>query len=77
MSDPLSSAPQGPVLVCGGAGYIGSHCVATLQARGVDVVVVDDLSNGHREAISAPLVEADLKIAPRSARRSPSTRPAP
>ena len=61
MSDPLSSEPQGPVLVCGGAGYIGSHCVATLQARGVEVVVVDDLSNGHREAISAPLVEADLK----------------
>lgn len=61
MSDPLSSAPQGPVLVCGGAGYIGSHCVATLQARGVEVIVVDDLSNGHREAISAPLVEADLK----------------
>ncbi|MFT6831241.1 MAG: nucleoside-diphosphate-sugar epimerase, partial [Planctomycetota bacterium] len=27
--------PDGPVLVCGGAGYIGSHCTALLQKRGV------------------------------------------
>lgn len=61
MSDLPSQAPDGPVLVCGGAGYIGSHCVAALQARGVKVVVLDDLSTGHREAVTAPLVEADLK----------------
>ena len=61
MTDSPSQAPDGPVLVCGGAGYIGSHCVAALQARGVEVVVLDDLSTGHREAITAPLVEADLK----------------
>ena len=61
MSDLPSQAPDGPVLVCGGAGYIGSHCVAALQARGVEVVVLDDLSTGHREAVTAPLVEADLK----------------
>lgn len=39
------------VLVCGGAGYIGSHMVRTLQRAGVDVVVYDDLSSGHREAV--------------------------
>lgn len=39
------------ILVTGGAGYIGSHCVATLIDRGVDVVVVDDLSKGHKDAL--------------------------
>ena len=39
------------ILVTGGAGYIGSHCVAALLDRGVDVVVVDDLSKGHRAAL--------------------------
>ena len=39
------------VLVTGGAGYIGSHCVAKLIDRGVDVVVVDDLSKGHKASL--------------------------
>jgi UDP-glucose 4-epimerase len=40
------------ILVTGGAGYIGSHtCVALLEA-GYDVVVVDDLSNGSRHAVT-------------------------
>ncbi|WP_105254495.1 UDP-glucose 4-epimerase GalE [Pseudoalteromonas sp. T1lg75] len=40
------------VLVTGGAGYIGSHtCVELLQA-GYELVVVDNLSNSHREALS-------------------------
>ena len=39
------------ILVTGGAGYIGSHCVAALLDRGADVVVVDDLSKGHRQAV--------------------------
>ena len=39
------------VLVTGGAGYIGSHAVMALAAAGYDVVVYDDLSNGHREAV--------------------------
>ena len=39
------------ILITGGAGYIGSHCVAALIDRGVDVVVVDDLSKGHRAAL--------------------------
>ena len=39
------------VLVTGGAGYIGSHMVLALRARGEDVVVVDNLSTGHRWAV--------------------------
>lgn len=39
------------ILVCGGAGYIGSVTTAGLLAQGHDPVVVDDLSRGHREAV--------------------------
>lgn len=39
------------ILVLGGAGYIGSHTVYELVARGEDVVVVDNLETGHIEAV--------------------------
>lgn len=39
------------ILVTGGAGYIGSHCVAALLERGADVVVADNLVKGHRAAL--------------------------
>lgn len=42
------------VLVCGGAGYIGSHAVADLIAKGEEVVVVDNLQTGHKEAVVSP-----------------------
>ena len=57
------------VLVTGGAGYIGSHLVAALIEAGLDVVAVDDLSNGHPEAVrraaslaggSCPLIVGDI-----------------
>jgi UDP-glucose 4-epimerase len=49
------------VLVCGGAGYIGSHMVRHLVADGHEVVVFDNLSTGHREAVgTTTLVVGDL-----------------
>jgi UDP-glucose 4-epimerase len=39
------------VLVVGGAGYIGSHMVLTLIEAGHDVIVLDDLSSGHEDAV--------------------------
>lgn len=41
------------VLVAGGAGYVGSHAVKALAAAGYDVVVYDNLSAGHAEAVAA------------------------
>ena len=40
------------VLVVGGAGYIGSHCVRQLVAAGHEPVVVDNLVFGHRQAVA-------------------------
>ncbi|MCP5024156.1 MAG: UDP-glucose 4-epimerase GalE [bacterium] len=56
------NTPQGPVMVAGGAGYIGSHTVRLLRSRGVPCVVFDNLSTGHMQAIPAdvPFVQADL-----------------
>jgi len=49
------------VLVTGGAGYIGSHTVQQLVARGDRVVVIDNLSTGFREAVrGAAFVEGDV-----------------
>jgi UDP-glucose 4-epimerase len=49
------------ILVCGGAGYIGSHMVLLLMERGHDVTVYDNLCTGHRDAVRSPRFEqADL-----------------
>lgn len=50
------------ILVIGGAGYIGSHCVRQLQLAGHRPVVLDNLVLGHREAVSedVPFYKSDL-----------------
>src|SRR3954468_8714304 len=49
------------VLVTGGAGYVGSHAAKHLAATGHDVLVVDNLSEGHRPAVgNLPFVSASL-----------------
>jgi UDP-glucose 4-epimerase len=51
------------ILVTGGAGYIGSHAVRQLIGAGHSVVVLDNLSYGHRAAIPehVPFYQVDLK----------------
>jgi len=50
------------VLVTGGAGYIGSHAVAALLEKGEEVVIVDNLYQGHREAVlGGKFYEGDLR----------------
>jgi UDP-glucose 4-epimerase len=49
-------------LVTGGAGFIGSHLVDALAARGDDVLVLDDFSSGKRENLTGAL-EAGVEVA--------------
>ena len=56
------------VLITGGAGYIGSHCVLEMLKQGYDIVVFDNFSTGHKETIEKLLtvgkfefLEGDLK----------------
>ena len=51
------------VLVCGGAGYIGSHNVKALLERGWGAVVLDNLRTGHRASVpkDVPFYEGDVR----------------
>jgi UDP-glucose 4-epimerase len=52
---------SGTILVTGGAGYIGSHTVQQLVARGESVVVLDNFSTGFRQSVAGiTLVEGDV-----------------
>ena len=53
------------ILVCGGAGYIGSHAVHARIEKGEQVVVVDNLQTGHRDALNpkAKFYEGDIRDA--------------
>lgn len=52
------------VLITGGAGYIGSHAVAALLEKGEQVVIVDNLYQGHKKALlGGKLYEGDLRDA--------------
>ena len=50
------------ILVLGGAGYIGSHAVKELLDRGYHVLVIDNLSTGHRHSVDmrAVFVEGNI-----------------
>jgi len=51
-----------PVLVTGGAGFIGSHTCKALEAVGYQPVVFDNLSTGHADAVRfGPFVKGDLR----------------
>lgn len=51
------------ILVCGGAGYIGSHTVYKLIEQGKDVVIIDNLQSGHMEAVhpKAKFYKGDIR----------------
>jgi len=51
-----------PVLVTGGAGYIGSHAVLALKDAGWDVAVIDNLVTGFAFAVpqDVPLYQGDI-----------------
>ncbi len=50
------------VLVTGGAGYVGSHCLKLLIEKGHDCIVFDNLERGHREFVThCPLIIGDVR----------------
>ena len=50
------------ILVCGGAGYIGSHMVAELLEKGEEVVVLDNFQKGHHDSLlGGKLYSGDLR----------------
>jgi UDP-glucose-4-epimerase GalE len=53
------------VLVTGGAGYVGSHCVKALSRAGYTPVVFDNFSTGHRDFVRwGSVIEGDVRDAP-------------
>lgn len=55
-----SPSGEPKILVTGGAGYIGSHTVKELLLRGHQVLVLDNMSSGHAEVVTAPILQVDL-----------------
>lgn len=66
-----------PILVTGGAGYIGSHACKALAQAGFQPVVYDNLSTGHADAVKwGPLEPGDIRDADRLTRVLAHWRPA-
>ncbi|MDR9403405.1 MAG: UDP-glucose 4-epimerase GalE, partial [Halothece sp. Uz-M2-17] len=59
----MSPSSNSTILVTGGAGYIGSHAVLALQAKGYNVIILDNLVYGHQDIVennlSAELIIGD------------------
>lgn len=50
------------ILICGGAGYIGSHMVAELLEKGKEVIILDSLVKGHKDSLlGGKLYVGDLR----------------
>ena len=61
MNDKKSTAEGEPILVTGGAGYIGSHVVRDLGEHGYRPIVLDNLSSGRAEAVlCGELIRGDV-----------------
>jgi len=58
----IRHSPSAPVLITGGAGFIGSHLVERLLRDGKSVVVVDDLSTGNRANLRAVEAHPNLRV---------------
>ena len=50
------------VIVTGGAGYIGSHCVRALQEAGYSPIVVDNLAYGHKKIVEIVVIGSGKKL---------------
>ena len=61
-------------LITGGAGYIGSHTNALLNALGVQTIVLDNLGLGHKEALEFKEICPQLCGGPGRCRRRPDRR---
>jgi UDP-glucose 4-epimerase len=71
----MTSTPwqKRPVLITGGASFIGSHLADALVERGARVTVVDDLSSGRREHLQSHLETGAIEfVHGRSTTESPS-----
>ena len=58
----LKTQNSKPLLVTGGAGFIGAHLVERLLANGETVVVIDDLSTGSRDNLRAVAAHKNLRV---------------
>lgn len=48
------------VLITGGAGYIGSHCSRFFNEKGIETLILDDLSEGHKEAVQGSFIQGNV-----------------